>query len=131
MNDLQFDDSLQSPAPGNGSLLYSRFQKSDKRPSMVNFLITKGIIKSEKAANNMLLALSALFLLSSFGVIYYFFYYTPSAPAGQRNLPVPVQIMQKTNEYVQQGIDPTEARQRATQEVMNAEIPTGSPAPVK
>jgi hypothetical protein len=116
MNEIKFDDSLSSPDSHGGNLLYSRFNKSGERPTLVNLLMKKAGISSEKSANIILLAVSALFFLLAVAIIYFYFYYTPAPAAG--NVPPQVLIMQKTQEYVGQGLSQEEARQRATDEVM-------------
>ena len=120
MTEIKFEDSLSSTTSGRDSLLYSRFQKSNERPTLVNFLINKKIVGSEKSANIALLIVTLIFFLAAISVIYFYFYYTPAPTNGQRNVPNQVLIMQKTQEYVGQGLSATEARQRATNEVMQS-----------
>lgn len=112
MNNIEFNDD----AAVKNSLLYSRFEESNKRPTLVNFLISKGITKSEKASNVVLLIISALFFLSAISVIYFFFYYTPAPSPEQINASSQALIMQKTVEYINQGMTTEEANQRATAE---------------
>ena len=41
MNEIKFDDSLSSTDSHGGNLLYSRFNKSGERPTLVNLLMKK------------------------------------------------------------------------------------------
>ena len=59
MNNIEFNDELAV----KNSILYSRFEESNKRPTLVNFLMSKGITKSENSSNIVLLIISALFFL--------------------------------------------------------------------
>ncbi len=118
MTEIKFDDSLSSTGSGSDSILYSRFQKSNERPTLVNFLLNWRIVKSEKAANIILLIITLLFFVAAISIIYFFFYYTPAPAKGQGRVPNQVLIMQKTQEYVGQGLSAAEARQKATAEVM-------------
>ena len=118
MNEIKFDDSLSSTDSHKDSLLYSRFNKSGDRPTLVNLLMKKAGISSEKSANIILLAVSVIFFLSAVAIIYFYFYYTPAPAVGRGNVPPQVLIMQKTREYIGQGLSKEEARRKATDEVM-------------
>jgi hypothetical protein len=118
MNEIKFDDSISSTNSNNDSLLYSRFNKSAERPTLVNLLMKKSGIGSEKTANAVLLIVSAIFFLSAVAIIYYSFYYTPTPRTVRGNVPPQALIMQKTQQYVGEGLSQEEARQRATDEVM-------------
>lgn len=115
MSDIEFNDSLSTASTDKNSFLYSRIQKSGERPTLVNFLIKKGIVGSEKSANMTLLATTVVFFLAAISVIYYSFYYTPTP--NKANLPPQIQIIQKTQDYIRQGMTPQDARQRAVDEV--------------
>ena len=117
MSNIEFNDSLTATESGKTNVLYSRFEKSGDRPTLVNFLMKRGFMKSEKSANIALLALSLIFLLAAVSVIYFYFFYTPKPVAGKNNIPPQIQIIQKTQEYIGQGMSPEDARQRAVSEV--------------
>ncbi len=118
MTEINFDDNLSSTDSSRGSLLYSRLQKSSERPTLVDFLMNKRIVKSEKSANIALLIITLIFFLASFSIIYFYFYYTPTPTIKKGNIPPQVLIMQKTQKYIGQGFSEDEARQKATNEVM-------------
>jgi hypothetical protein len=117
MSEIEFEDSSSYSSLGRPNPLYSKLQESNERPGMVNFLIKKGIIGSEKAATIALLIASGIFFLSAVLLIYFYFYYTPARPANQKNTPIQVLIRQKTQQYIGQGLTAEEARARAVNEV--------------
>ncbi|MEI6553575.1 MAG: hypothetical protein WCO09_03335 [bacterium] len=117
MSNIEFNDGSANASPTRESLLYSRFQRSADRPTIVSFLIKKGVVKSENSANIALLIVSALFFLSAVALIYFYFYYTPPAVSRQNRVPPQMLIEQKTQEYIGQGMDEASARAMATDEV--------------
>ena len=115
MSNLEFNDNIHSPESKN-SFLYSRLQKSADRPTLVNVLMKKGFAKSESSANFVLLLISIIFLMAAFALIYFNFFYTAPRPVGQESSPG-IMIEQATQEYIDQGLTPKEARQRATEDI--------------
>jgi hypothetical protein len=51
-------------------ILYSKFQKSSETPTIISFLISKGIVKNEDSARLLLLIVTIIVFLVS---IYFFF----------------------------------------------------------
>jgi len=66
MSEIEFDaDSAGRPTQAPGSVLYGRFETSNKLPKLVQFLINAGIVKTEKAATTVLFATFVVLVAAS------------------------------------------------------------------
>ncbi len=68
MSDVEFEDKYSG---NRGSILYSRFERTEKKPGMVEWLLKKNIAKSESQANFILLILVAVLILLTFYLIFF------------------------------------------------------------
>lgn len=89
-----------------------RGENIPNRGFIMNFLITKGIVKTESSANVLMTIVSLIFLIWAGYVIYTSFFYKGN-PADVQNSP----IQQKTQEYIKSGMKFPEARRKAMEDV--------------
>ncbi len=68
MSNVEFEEENN-----NNSILYNRFERSDKKPGMVAWLIRKNFAKSESEANYMLLIITFFCILAA---LYFFLHST-------------------------------------------------------
>ena len=61
MSDVQFDDNRG----GNGSVLYTRFQKVAQIPAMVGWLMKVGVAKTPKQAEGLLIGIFCICIILS------------------------------------------------------------------
>lgn len=64
---LEFEDSAAKNS--RERLLYSRFEKSSKTPTLISFLISKGIIKNDNSARLFILILTIIIFALSIYLI--------------------------------------------------------------
>ena len=83
MSNIEFENENQNQ---HGSFLYTKFQSSNQKPGIVNFLIRKNIVKNQTQANAILLIL----VLACFVAAYFIYQHYN----GQTVLMSPEQLIQ-------------------------------------